>query len=255
MLNLPWLDPLQLAFPAPETALREPDGLLAAGGDLRPDRLLLAYANGIFPWFSDGQPILWWSPDPRMVVAPQALHPNRSLRKFLRRCDWRVEINRDFAAVIRHCARTPRRGQRGTWITAAMQAAYRELHRLGYAHSVEVYADDTLIGGIYGVGIGRMFFGESMFSLASNASKLAIHALAEALRQTGVVLLDGQVESEHLARLGFAPIPRSTFLALCREQAQPIRPWPVQTVQLDRLQPQALAAHADATATTLAPGI
>ncbi len=243
MIRLPALgaNP-QAPFPSPTTALRDPDGLLAMGGDLSVPRLINAYAHGIFPWFSDGQPILWWSPDPRMVLRPQALHVSRSLRKHLRRCDWQVRLNTSFDQVIRHCARTPRRGQGGTWITASMQAAYRELHRAGFAHSVEVISHEgELIGGIYGVALGTMFFGESMFSLRDNASKVAIAALCRALTLSGGSLLDGQVESDHLARLGFAPCPREAFLDHCRREADPARPWRIDQLDPAQLQPAALA--------------
>lgn len=218
-IRLPLLGPDPAApFPPAERALDEPNGLLAFGGDLSPMRLLNAYRLGIFPWFSEGEPILWWSPDPRMVVAPSALHLGRRLRRSLRKCAWTIEADRDFAAVIGRCAELPRRGQRGTWITREMRAAYLELHRLGHAHSVEVRdADDRLVGGIYGIAIGGMFFGESMFSLASGGSQAAIGGLCRRLAEWGFELLDGQVESEHLATLGFAPIPRGEFLARCAQ--------------------------------------
>lgn len=204
-------------FPDPATALREPDGLLAFGGDLHPDRLLAAYRNGIFPWFSEGQPPLWWSPDPRCVLDPAALHLSRRTRRELRRQRWTVAADTDFAAVIARCAGVPRAGQRGTWITDEMQLAYLALHRLGHAHSVEVRDGDRLVGGIYGVSIGRAFFGESMFSLAPGASKLAIAALAARLADWDYRLLDGQVESPHLRTLGFQTLARPDFLVLCRQ--------------------------------------
>ncbi|MCB1553921.1 MAG: leucyl/phenylalanyl-tRNA--protein transferase [Xanthomonadales bacterium] len=229
-------------FPSPDQALRHPDGLLAFGGDLSVPRLLQAYALGIFPWYSEGQPILWWSPDPRMVVAPGALHVSRSMRRFLRRSAWQVTLNQSFARVIDACAALPRAGQGGTWITADMRAAYRQLHDEGFAHSIEVWRDRQLIGGIYGVALGRMFFGESMFSLAPNASKVAITALCRALVLSGSVLLDGQVKSEHLGTLGFAPVPRAHFLALCAEHASGLRPWPAHSIEPARIQPAALAS-------------
>jgi leucyl/phenylalanyl-tRNA---protein transferase len=204
-------------FPDPSRALRNPDGLLALGGDLSPTRLLNAYRHGIFPWYSDGQPILWWSPDPRMTVVPSALHLGRRFRRWLRHSEWTVTTDRAFDAVIEGCARTPRSGQAGTWITAEMAAAYRELHRQGHAHSVEVRDGERLLGGIYGVAIGRVFFGESMFGTVAGASKVAITALAQQLARWNFVLLDGQVESEHLHRLGFRPQPRSEFLAACAQ--------------------------------------
>ena len=241
MIRLPMLeaDP-RSPFPPPWRALSEPNGLLAFGGDLRPQRLLNAYAHGIFPWYSRDEPILWWSPDPRMVVAPAELHLSRRFRRGLRGCAWQVSINSDFAGVIRHCAALPRPGQGGTWITAEMIAAYQRLHELGWAHSVEVREDGLLIGGIYGIGIGRAFFGESMFSRRSGGSKLAIAALCRALQACDVELLDGQVESEHLATLGFAPIPRQTFLARLAELCQPVRPLPLADVGITTLQPARL---------------
>jgi leucyl/phenylalanyl-tRNA--protein transferase len=213
MIRLPQLgDDPRSPFPSSSLALDEPNGLLAFGGDLHPQRLLQAYASGIFPWYSRDEPILWWSPDPRMVIRPSALHVSRRFRRTLRDCRWRVSINSDFAGVIRHCAALPRSGQGGTWITADMIAAYQRLHQLGWAHSVEVRDEGVLIGGIYGIGIGKAFFGESMFSRRSGGSKLAIAALCRALVERGVELLDGQVESAHLATLGFAPLPRTDFL-------------------------------------------
>ena len=217
LLRLPLLDPDPAApFPDPATALDEPDGLLAFGGDLEPQRLLSAYRGGIFPWYSAGQPILWWSPDPRMVVTPADLHISRRDRRMLRGTPWTVTADRSFDAVLASCAGSPRRGQHGTWITHDMALAYSAMHRLGHAHSVEVREQGNLIGGIYGIAIGRIFFGESMFGHRSGASKLAIAALAAQLQQWQFELLDGQVESAHLARLGFAPIPRETFIERCR---------------------------------------
>jgi len=200
-------------FPDAETALRRPDGLLAFGGDLSPPRLLHAYAHGIFPWFSEGQPILWWSPDPRMVFRTDGVRLSSRFRRDLRRSSWRARADTAFADVIRACAALPRPGQRGTWITDAMLAAYVELHRLGHAHSVEVYDRSELVGGIYGVAIGRMFFGESMFSAASGGSKVALAALASRLRAWGWPLIDAQVENAHLVGLGAESWPRARFLA------------------------------------------
>lgn len=197
-------------FPAVETALREPNGLLAAGGDLSPGRLLDAYRQGIFPWFSQGEPILWWSPDPRMVFATGAMHPSRTLRRWLRDCDWEIRADSEFARVMQACA-APRPGQSGTWISAAMLSAYVHLHQLGHAHSVEVYAGADLVGGIYGVAIGRMFYGESMFSGASNASKVALLALARLLARRGWPLIDAQVSSDHLTTLGAFEMARREF--------------------------------------------
>lgn len=229
-------------FPPVTQALDDPNGLLAMGGDLHPERLTRAYAQGIFPWFSDGQPILWWSPDPRMVLPPRELHVSRSLRRFLRQCGWRVSINTAFAEVVATCARMPRRGQHGTWITRDMQAAYLALHRLGRAHSVEVWDGGQLAGAIYGVGFGRMFFGESMVSLQAGGSKVAIAALCAALRADGVDLLDGQVESDHLASLGFRTWPRARFADACREHADPQQPLDLAAVDPTLYQPATLAA-------------
>jgi leucyl/phenylalanyl-tRNA---protein transferase len=211
---LPWLgrDPYA-PFPPATDAMREPDGLLAAGGDLSPERLLHAYRQGIFPWFSNGQPILWWCPDPRTVFATDGVHLSRRDRRSLRQCGWIARADTTFDAVVDACASIPRPGQRGTWISDDMRAAYGRLHRLGHAHSVEVFADDVVVGGIYGVAIGRMFFGESMFSALSGGSKAALAALALRLRQWGWPLIDAQVENPHLLRLGAMTWPRPRFLA------------------------------------------
>lgn len=200
-------------FPPATSALREPDGLLAVGGDLSPTRLLNAYRHGIFPWYSAGQPILWWCPDPRMVFRTEGVRLSSRFRRELRGSDWLVRADTAFADVIGACARTPRPGQRGTWITRDMQAAYVELHRLGHAHSVEVLDGARLVGGIYGVAIGRMFFGESMFSTESGGSKVALAALAHRLHAWDWPLIDAQVENEHLVSLGAESWPRAQFLA------------------------------------------
>ena len=215
--DLPWLDRDPASpFPPPSSALREPDGLLAAGGDLSPRRLLNAYANGIFPWYSQGQPILWWSPEPRMVLRTDGVHLSTRFRRSLRASRWLVRTDTAFDRVIDACARVPRKGQAGTWITAEMQAAYIHLHRLGHAHSVEVFDGPSLVGGIYGVAIGRMFFGESMFSAQSGGSKVALAALALRLRDWGWPLIDAQVENPHLVRLGAEAWPRTEFLQRIR---------------------------------------
>lgn len=216
-------------FPPAELALSEPDGLLALGGDLSPVRLLNAYAGGIFPWFSEGQPLLWWSPDPRMVFRTGAVHLSSRFRRSLRASRWRIRADTAFADVMQACAKAPRPGQDGTWITAAMLDAYLALHQLGYAHSVEVFdEDDVLVGGIYGVAIGHMFFGESMFSGRSGGSKVALAALAHTLNGWGWPLIDAQVENPHLVRMGASFLPREPFLAqvrqLVRAPAQP-GPW------------------------------
>lgn len=201
------------AFPPVASALRDPNGLLAAGGDLSPARLLDAYAQGIFPWFSPGEPILWWSPDPRMVFHTQAMHVPRRLARWLRHCDWRADADVDFAAVMQACA-APRAGHTGTWITPAMHAAYQRLHELGHAHSVEVFdAAGERTGAIYGVALGQMFFGESMYSAADNGSKAALLALAWLLARRGWPLIDAQVTSAHLQTLGAVEVPRAEFIA------------------------------------------
>ncbi|MEC3889618.1 leucyl/phenylalanyl-tRNA--protein transferase [Xanthomonas campestris] len=199
-------------FPPAEHALREPDGLLAIGGDLHPQRLLNAYAHGIFPWFSEGQPLLWWSPNPRTVFRTDAVNLSSRFRRQLRTCTWTLRADTAFAQVIAACASSPRPGQDGTWITDQMQEAYLDLHRRGHAHSVEVFDGARLVGGIYGVAIGQMFFGESMFSGASGGSKIALAALAAALHGRGWPLIDAQVENPHLMRLGAQRLPREQFL-------------------------------------------
>lgn len=206
-------------FPSVERALRTPNGLLAAGGDLSVERLLDAYRLGIFPWYSPGEPILWWSPDPRMVFDTDRIHVAARLARWLRRCRWRIGADSAFHDVMLNCAAV-RAGQAGTWIGPDMLAAYDRLHERGYAHSVEVWDDEALIGGIYGVAIGGMFFGESMFSRAGNASKVALLALCRVLRQCGCPLLDAQVSSEHLRRLGAHEMARPQF---CARVAQLVR--------------------------------
>ncbi|UJJ31664.1 leucyl/phenylalanyl-tRNA--protein transferase [Halopseudomonas maritima] len=212
MPPLTWLTADNQDFPAVERAFAEPNGLLAAGGDLRPQRLLSAYRQGIFPWFSPGQPILWWSPDPRTVLHPSDLHVSRSMRKLMRQTHLRVEFDRNFPAVIAACA-APRQGASGTWITETMQSAYIALHRLGHAHCVEVYQDEQLVGGLYGIALGRVFFGESMFSRIDNASKLAFITLVQQLEQWGFELIDCQMPTDHLFSLGASSLPRAQFSA------------------------------------------
>ena len=197
-------------FPPSSEALREPNGLLAAGGSLDSATLLRAYGRGIFPWYEAPQPVLWWSPDPRSVLFTDELHVSRSLRRTLRRDRFALSADRDFAAVMAACAEA-RSGQRGTWIDAAMMRAYGDLHRQGWAHSIEVWQDGALVGGLYGVHLGPAFFGESMFSRVSDASKVALVALVQLLRSRGVALLDCQVESPHLNSLGARNIPRVDF--------------------------------------------
>ncbi len=201
------------AFPPVETALVEPDGLLAAGGDLSVERLVEAYTRGIFPWFDVGQPILWWSPDPRCVLAPTAYHMSRRFRRDLKTSRACVSFNRAFDAVIDGCA-APRHGQPGTWITADMRTAYQALHRAGFAHSVDVWNDERLVGGAYGLAIGRMFFAESMYSAETGASKIALAALCRVLTDSGFALIDCQVASAHLHTLGATLMPRQRFVAI-----------------------------------------
>ncbi|MBS0589533.1 MAG: leucyl/phenylalanyl-tRNA--protein transferase [Proteobacteria bacterium] len=206
------------AFPPVCDALAEPNGLLAVGGDLSSARLLDAYRHGIFPWYSRDEPILWWSPDPRMVFPTDRVHVSRTLRRFLRDCAWTIHADTAFADVVRACA-APRPTQPTTWITHDMFHAYCELHRLGHAHSLEVHAGDELVGGIYGVAIGRMFFGESMFGTRTNASKVALLALCRALHQWQFPLLDAQMHSAHLVSLGAVDMPREEFVRHVNELA------------------------------------
>lgn len=208
-----------LTFPPADQALDDPPGLLAVGGDLRPERLLAAYRQGIFPWFDDNSPILWWSPDPRMTLAPAQVHISRSLRKVLRRQTYSITMDRAFDEVIHYCADLRQDGQ-GTWITDDMQQAYRALHQLGYAHSVEVWLEHRLVGGLYGIALGRMFFGESMFSLADNASKIAFVALCRQLEQWDFDLIDCQLPTGHLSSLGARPMSRSEFLLQLRQNTR-----------------------------------
>lgn len=208
---LPWLPAYPVRFPPVSRALRDPEGLLAAGGSLTPEWLLAAYRHGIFPWFSDDQPILWWSPDPRMVLFPDELRISRSLAKRLRNGGFRVTFNLDFSRVVLSCA-APRQGQPGTWITQEMHAAYLELYRLGYARSVEVWQGSELVGGLYGVAMGPLFFGESMFSRTSDASKVALVHLVRAMRAGGGRLIDCQMHTRHLASLGARDIARAEFI-------------------------------------------
>lgn len=222
MAGIPWLATDSLAFPDLDAALDEPEGLLAAGGDLSCERLVAAYRQGIFPWYSQGQPLLWWSPNPRCVLYPDAFHRSRSLRRALRQPDWRLSFDRDFAAVIRACALE--RADEGTWITPEMEAAYNQLHAQGLAHSVEVWKNDELAGGLYGLALGRIFFGESMFSRVTNASKVALYGLCQRLLSQAFILLDCQVRSDHLVSLGACELPRATFASLVRAESAPVVP-------------------------------
>jgi leucyl/phenylalanyl-tRNA--protein transferase len=224
---IPWLD-THTPFPDVAEALTtDAPGLLAAGADLSPQRLLLAYKNGIFPWFSEGQPILWWSTDPRMVLMTEQFRITDSLKKTLRKVQrsmdqggrWQVRFDSAFEQVMRNCA-APRRDGPGTWISEDIIAGYCGLHRMGYAHSAELWLDSELVGGAYGVCIGRMFYGESMFARVTDGSKIALSYLVRFLRQHGVQMIDCQQETGHLASLGAAPIPRAQFLAHLRNNIE-----------------------------------
>lgn len=215
MIHLTWLRPDRFDFPPPEQALDEPNGLLAAGGDLSSGRLLAAYRLGIFPWYEEGQPILWWSPQPRTVLFPREIHISRSLRKTLRRGNFQVTADQCFREVVEACA-GPRAGAYGTWITDAMLEAYCELHRMGYAHSIEVWQQGRLSGGLYGVAMGAAFFGESMFSRVSDASKIALVHLAGQTQSWGFGIIDCQVETGHLLSMGARSIPRAEFQDLLK---------------------------------------
>lgn len=222
---IPWLSD-NLSFPSVTHALRTPNGLLAAGGDLSSARLLQAYRHGIFPWFNRDEPILWWSPDPRMVLIPEEFKISRSLSKILHRNLFAVRFDTAFTLVMRACA-APRDGHQGTWIDEQMIEAYTALHQLGYAHSVESWLDGKLVGGLYGVGIGRMFYGESMFSQASDASKVALAHLARQLSRWRFGMIDCQMHTPHLASLGARAMPREEFIAKLQELVNypPVTRW------------------------------
>lgn len=231
--RIPWIEP-GTPLPDPHEALGDPPGLLAAGRDLSVTRLVEAYHKGIFPWYSAGQPVLWWSPDPRMILPVAEFRMARSLRQRCRRRqsrgEWSVTLDCAFDAVVSACARIPRDGQPGTWITVAIQQAYGALHRAGYAHSVEIWRHDderrALVGGLYGVAIGRMFFGESMFSRETDASKAALAALVATLRAHEFPVIDCQQATAHLASLGAREVPRASFLRLVHEHtSEPSPDW------------------------------
>ncbi len=234
-MDLPFLDPRHPEFPAPSTALDSPDGLLAAGGNLSVDTLLTAYRRGIFPWYEQGQPILWWSPNPRAVIAPEHIHISKSLAKTLRRGGYQVTTDQAFAAVIKACAE-PRPehldnpNENHTWISDEMIAAYIRLFETGHAHSVEYWLNGQLCGGLYGLAIGNVFCGESMFSRASNASKIAFTHLAKGLEQAGFVLIDCQIENQHLNSLGAQNMARDDFCAIVDAAAQLTINWPASLI-------------------------
>lgn len=237
-----WLSPNDPpdAFPEISTALQEPDGLLAAGGDLSIERLLYAYSHGIFPWFDEGQPVLWWSPNPRCVLPVSDFHTSTRMRRAMRTSNASISFNTAFSDVIRHCA-GPRRSEQGTWITDDMIKAYEALHEQGWAHSIEVREGNELVGGMYGLAIDRLFFGESMYSGTPNASKLALLGLCEVLSRNQVETIDCQIVSGHLARLGATAIPRSEFTALlrgaCRSQTR-LENWPDSPLAVRDLKPR-----------------
>ncbi len=207
-----WLDDNEIWFPDPE--LSPGDYPLAAGGDLSPERLIFAYSLGIFPWYSEGEPILWWSPDPRMVLFPDDLKVSRSLKKVLKNKGFEIKFDTNFEEVIKNCASVPRPGQEGTWLTDEMIEAYINLHKLGFAHSVETYLDGKLVGGLYGVSLGGVFFGESMFHLVSDASKVAFVHLVKKLKSLDFDMIDCQQSTPHMAKFGAKEIPRNKFLEI-----------------------------------------
>ena len=218
MISLQWLDPESSAdFPAVETTLDEPQGLLAAGGDLSLERLAKAYRKGIFPWYSPGEPILWWSPDPRFVLFPELIKVSRSLAKNVRNHKFEIRMDTDFEQVISLCGNQPRKDQPGTWITDEMRQAYIDMHHAGHAHCVECWNGDELVGGLYGIHTGQVFCGESMFSRESNASKIALVHLCQFLINQGFKLIDSQVYTEHLERLGAKMIARKEYIEILQQ--------------------------------------
>jgi leucyl/phenylalanyl-tRNA--protein transferase len=232
-----WLDPeaLEIVFPDVELALQEPDGLLAVGGKLSTEWLLHAYQRGIFPWYGQEQPILWWAPDPRLVLFPENLHISHSLARVIKREKFTVTLDTAFEEVIDACAR-PRPQQSGTWITPAMRSAYVDLHHAGHAHSVESWCDGMLSGGLYGIAIGNIFFGESMFTEVADASKIAFVTLVRQLERWGFALVDCQVYTQHLASLGAATIPRKEFTTILDRECWPpghSQPWAFDTVPVN----------------------
>tara|TARA_R110002126_G_scaffold15185_11_gene62523 strand:- start:4252 stop:4968 length:717 start_codon:yes stop_codon:yes gene_type:complete len=234
-IYLPELDPLQLRFPPVAQALAEPDGLLAMGGDLSVERLWLAYRSGIFPWFSDGDPLLWWSPATRAVFPPDSLGFNRSLRKQWQRANLHLTLNQAFNAVVQGCA-APRKNQPETWILPPMQQAYQRLHQHGYAHSIEVWQNKQLVGGLYGIAVGGLFCGESMFNRVPNAAKFALVALQQHIRHYAAGWIDCQLPNPFLHQLGAKSINRPQYLSLLQQQTQISGP-------ADHWQPQSLSLH------------
>jgi leucyl/phenylalanyl-tRNA--protein transferase len=216
-----WLSPFDIYFPKPESA--DSEGIVAYGGDLSPRRLLIAYSKGIFPWYNEGEPILWWSPDPRMVLFPDEIKIAKSMRSFFNQGKFKVTYDIDFQGVMTQCMQANREGQYGTWINPDMIAAYTALHKMGFAHSVEVWHEGEIVGGLYGIAIGRVFFGESMFTKVSNASKFGFITFVKKLKELGFWLIDCQQETRHLASLGARPIPRAAFCdILSKNENEPL---------------------------------
>ncbi len=227
MQELTFLDFDNPVFPSQDKALENPDGLLAVGGNLQPETLISAYHQGIFPWYEDGQPLLWWSPAERAVIYPDDIKVSRSLRKTLRQTDWEVRLDSDFLSVIEHCAAPRKKGNEDTWITDEMMSSYFELHRMGYAHSLEIWRHDKLVGGLYGVLVGAVFCGESMFSVEKDASKIALVQLAIIMKErTGGGLIDCQLSNDHLLSMGAVTISRQNFLATLEGLADQPCKWP-----------------------------
>ncbi|GAA6133411.1 leucyl/phenylalanyl-tRNA--protein transferase [Oceaniserpentilla sp. 4NH20-0058] len=221
-----WLNEDPTLFPSHNSAFKEPNGLLAAGGDLSPSRLLNAYSLGIFPWYNEDDPILWWSPDPRSVVIPQQFEPSRTLKKVINRSEFTTTTDTCFTEVMESCAALRKDGL-GTWINSDMIESYTKLHKMGFAHSVECWQDSKLVGGLYGIAIGKAFFGESMFSKVSNASKVAFASLCNHLVKAGFEIIDCQVHNPHLQSLGASEIPRASFLEILKHAtaAETIKEW------------------------------
>ncbi len=230
-----WLDPQPVVFPPTHLALSDPDGLLAMGGALTQEWILQAYSKGIFPWFNPGEPILWWTPDPRSVLFIDDLKIRRSLRKTIKKMagmpGFKVTLDQDFVGVMKNCASIDRKDQAGTWISDEMLTAYTQLHQSGHAHSVEVWQDDELVGGLYGISIGKMFFGESMFAKANDASKIALVALSMQLKAWGFNMIDTQIETEHLKSMGASLVSRLVFEALLQHQLQ--QPFPAMQWEME----------------------
>jgi len=235
MSQLHWLDTSDLWFPPSCSALSDPDGLLAVGGDLSPNRLIKAYSLGIFPWYSEGQPLLWWTPDLRMTLAPQHLHIGRSVRKLLRKQHFQIRINTSFETVMRQCGTIDRQHQDGSWINEDMIEAYDQLHKMGIAHSIEAWQHNELVGGLYGVALGRVFFGESMFSLVSGASKATFATLAMQLKMWQFELIDCQIQSDYLASFGATEVSRKLFESQLQQaiKSPPAADTPASCIELD----------------------